>query len=243
MISGTTFVPSFASWQAASMIARVCISVISGYVMPRRTPRWPSIGLNSWSCSTRRSSACFSSSSLPFLPLLLHPRDLDHQVFALRQELVQRRIDRADRDRLAVHRLEHAVEVAALQRQQLVERLAAIRLVVGEDHPLHDGDAAFAEEHVLGAAEADAARAERVCGLGLVRLIRVGADAEPPVLVGPRQQLLEALVDVRLLRLHLAGDDLQDLARLGRHLADLHFAGQAVERDAVPFLDRLCRRP
>ena len=27
--------------------ARVCISVISGYVIPRRTPRCPSIGLNS----------------------------------------------------------------------------------------------------------------------------------------------------------------------------------------------------
>ena len=35
------------NWQAAEMMARVCISVISGYVMPRRTPRWPSIGLNS----------------------------------------------------------------------------------------------------------------------------------------------------------------------------------------------------
>ena len=30
MISGTTFSPSLLSWQAASMMARVCISVISG---------------------------------------------------------------------------------------------------------------------------------------------------------------------------------------------------------------------
>ena len=30
MISGTTFCPSFFSWQAAAMIALVCISVISG---------------------------------------------------------------------------------------------------------------------------------------------------------------------------------------------------------------------
>ena len=61
---------------------------------------------------------------LALLALHFHLRDLDHQVLALRQELVERRIDRADRDRRAVHRLEHAVEVAALQRQQLVERLA-----------------------------------------------------------------------------------------------------------------------
>ena len=36
----------------------------------------------------------------PFLPRRLQPRDLDHQLFALRQELVQRRIDGPDGDRL-----------------------------------------------------------------------------------------------------------------------------------------------
>ena len=86
---------------------------------------------------------------------------------------------------VAVHRLEDAVEVVALQRQQLVERRAAIGFVVGEDHPLHDRDAAFAEEHVLGAAQADAARAERVGELGLIRLIGVGAHAQAAELVGP----------------------------------------------------------
>ena len=35
---------------------------------------------------------------------------------------------------LPVHRLEHAVEVVALQRQQLVERLAPVGLVVGQNH-------------------------------------------------------------------------------------------------------------
>ena len=53
------------------------------------------------------------------------------------------------------------------------------------------------------------------------------------------EQLAEALVDVRLLRLHLAREHLQDLARLGGHLADLHLAGQAVERHPVAFLQRL----
>ena len=94
--------------------------------------------------------------------------DFDHEVFALRQELVQRRIDRPDGDRLPLHRLEHAVEVGALQRQQLQHRLFPIGHVVGEDHALHDRQAIFAEEHVLGAAQADAARAERIGGLRLV---------------------------------------------------------------------------
>ena len=41
---------------AASMIARTCISRISGYVMHRRQPRCPSIGFDSCSCSTRRAT-------------------------------------------------------------------------------------------------------------------------------------------------------------------------------------------
>ena len=172
----------------------------------------------------------------------LELRDLDHQVFALRQELVQRRIDRADGDRLAVHGLEHAVEVAALQRQQLGQRGPAVLLVVGEDHALHLLDAALAEEHVLGAAQPDAAGAERVRQLGLVRLVGVGADAERADLVGPAEQRREAPVDVRLLRLHLAGEHLEDLARPGGHLAELHFAREPVEGEPVAFLHGLARR-
>ena len=117
-----------------------------------------------------------------FLALLagsLEPSDVDHQVLALGQELVQRRIDGANRHRAAVHRLEDAVEIFPLKRQQFVERLPAIRLVVGENHLLDDRDAPLAEEHVLGPAEADAARAELVGKLGLIRQVGVGADAQP----------------------------------------------------------------
>ena len=104
---------------------------------------------------------------------------------------MQRRIDRADRHRRAVHPLEHAVEVGALHRQQLVQRRTAILLVVREDHALHDRDAALAEEHVLGAAQPDAAGAECVGQLRLVGLIRVGADAKAAELVGPAEQRLK----------------------------------------------------
>ena len=201
--------------------------------MPRRTPRWPSIGLNSCSCSTRCSSVFFSSSSAPVTPVAS-----SFAISTIRSSRFGRNswsggsIVRMVTG-VALHRLEHAVEVGALQRQQLVQRGPAIGLVVGQDHPLHLLDAALAEEHVLGAAQPDAARAERVGELGLVRQIGVGADAERPLLVGPREQLAEALVDVRLLGLHLAREHLQDLARLGRDLADLDLAGQAVERHPV----------
>ena len=78
----------------------------------------------------------------------------------------------------AVHGLEDAVEVLALQWQQLVERLATVSFVVGEDHALDDRNASFAEEHVLRAAQSDATRAERVGELGLIRLVGVGAHAD-----------------------------------------------------------------
>ena len=47
MISGWTSTPSLATRQAASKMARTCIRVSSGIMMPRRTPRRPSIGLAS----------------------------------------------------------------------------------------------------------------------------------------------------------------------------------------------------
>ena len=169
----------------------------------------------------------------------LEPGDVDHQVLALGQELVQRRVDRPDRHRFAAHALEDAVEVVALQRQQFVQRLAAVGLVVGQDHLLDDRDAPLAEEHVLGAAQADAARAERVGELRLILEIGVGADAKGAVVVGPRQQLLEALVDARLLRVERLVDHLEDLARLRGDASELHFPAEAVERDEVALLHRV----
>ena len=45
----------------------------------------------------------------------LQQGDLHHQLLALGEELVERRIDHADGDRLTAHRLEDAVEVLPLQ--------------------------------------------------------------------------------------------------------------------------------
>ena len=69
---------------------------------------------------------------------------------------MQRRVDQADDDRAAVHGLEQAVEVRALEGQQLVQGRGALRADLGQDHALHDGQALRLEEHVLGAAQADA---------------------------------------------------------------------------------------
>ena len=88
-----------------------------------------------------------------------HP-DLLRQLLLLllgvRQELVQRRIEEADRRRVALERPEDAGEVLALVRQQLGERRLPLLQRLGEDHLAHRVDAVPLEEHVLGAGQADA---------------------------------------------------------------------------------------
>jgi hypothetical protein len=81
---------------------------------------------------------------------------------------VQRRIEQANRHRQPLHRGEDADEVLALVRQQL---RAPSRVFagggVGQDHLAHRADAIAFEEHVLGAAEADALGAELARPLGV----------------------------------------------------------------------------
>ena len=88
---------------------------------------------------------------------------------------MQRRVDQPDRDRQAVHRLEDLDEVLALQRQQRGERRLLAGLVLGQDQVL-DQLAALAEEHVLGAAQADALGAEPAGAGGVLGGVGVGPD-------------------------------------------------------------------
>ena len=71
----------------------------------------------------------------------------------------------------------------ALQRQQRAERRVALVVGVGQDQLL-DQLAALAEEHVLGAAQADALRAEPAGPRRVLGVVGVGAHAEPRAAVG-----------------------------------------------------------
>ena len=103
--------------------------------------------------------------------------DLLHELEAVGHELVQRRVEQPDRDRHALHRLEHALEVLLLQREQLIQDGAAPGLVVGHDHDLHLGHAVSGHEHVLGPAQADALGAEASRASRVLGSVRVGAHA------------------------------------------------------------------
>ncbi len=148
--------------------------------------------------------------------------EIHHQVFALGKELMQRRIERADHHREAVHGLEEAGEILALHGQQLLQGFAAALFVARQNHGLHVLDAAFGEEHVLRAAEADAFGAEAAGGLGVARNIGIGAHAEAAAkFVGPT---------------HEAGQNAGrgvGIQRVG--LPGKSFAGGTVEREPVAF--------
>ena len=103
--------------------------------------------------------------------------DLDEKIFALGQELVERRIEGADGDRESLHGLEESGEVGALHGEQFLEGGAAVLLGAGHDHGAHEGQTVLGEEHVLGAAEADAFGAEGDGGFGVAGNVGIGADA------------------------------------------------------------------
>ena len=141
----------------------------------------------------------------------------DEQLLDVGEELVQRRVEQADGDGQAVHRLEDALEVGALELLELVERGLLGRFVGREDEALDDRQP-VAEEHVLGAAEPDALGAEAARHLRVVREVGVGAHAERAELVGPPEHDLERPARLRRDHRHRAEDDL---------------AGGAVDRDHV----------
>ena len=140
---------------------------------------------------------------------LLDPRALQvlRDLLGLRHELVERRVEQADRDRQALHLLEEALEVALLEREQLAERGAALLLGLGHDHRAHLRLAVRRHEHVLGAAEADPLGAELAGAAGVLGRVGVGADAERAELVRPAQHGLELVRDLGLLERDVVGGD------------------------------------
>ena len=140
----------------------------------------------------------------------------------VRHELVQGRVEQADGHGEAVHGLEQAFEVAALDGQQLGQCHAASGLVVGEDHFAESLDAVALEEHVLRTAEADALGAEPECLCGILRRVGIGADFQHGVFACQIHQLAEVA------------------AQVGGHrgyLSQVNFARRTVERDPVALLD------
>ena len=96
----------------------------------------------------------------------------------MRQELMKRRVEEADRYRTLFHCLVDTLKVAALHRKELVESLTARLFRFGHYHLADSGDTIFLEEHMLCAAKADALRTELNRNGGISRIVSIRANLE-----------------------------------------------------------------
>ena len=156
------------------------------------------------------------------------PHPLVRRLLERRQELVQRRVEQPDRHRQPRHHLEDALEVGLLERQQPVERGAAAGLVGGEDHLLHHRQPVLAEEHVLGADEADALGTELARLPRVLRRVAVRAHAAAGA---PRRPSTRIVSKSSLI-----------CGGTSANLADDDAAGAAVDRDRVALVELVARR-
>ena len=152
----------------------------------------------------------------------------DFRDFRIRmgQEFVQRGIEQADGHRQARHDLEQVSEILPLHGQQLGERMATTRLVIREDHLAHGHDAVALEEHMLGAAQADAIGAEVAGHPRVGGGVRIGAHLHAAHQIGPFHDLGEIAREFRL--------------QHGRG-AFQHLTRRAVDGDDVALLHHLAR--
>ena len=142
---------------------------------------------------------------------------------AMRQELMKRRIEQADRDGQPPHDLEQLDEVLALHGQNLRQRGAPAVFVGSHDHLAHRHDAGRVEEHVLGTAKADTFRSKLPRLSRIVRRVGVRAHLHAPHAIGPFHKGREVAGEFRLAHGNLTPD---------------HLPCRAVDRDHLTFLER-----
>ena len=118
---------------------------------------------------------------------------LDAQFFDRRQELVQRWIQQANSHGESVHRQKNVFEVDLLNATEIGQRSEFVLRIVGKDHLANHGQAIGRQEHVLGAAQANALGAEIARVGGVFTGVGVGTHAELALShhIGPRQNGVE----------------------------------------------------
>jgi hypothetical protein len=106
----------------------------------------------------------------------------------VRQEFMQRRVEQPDGHRQSAHRLEDALEVAALHGKELREGTTAPSLFPSDDHLAHRRDPVTLEEHMLGATQTYPFGSEAARNPRIARRIGIRANLEGPHLIGPAEE-------------------------------------------------------
>ena len=115
-------------------------------------------------------------------------------VLGLRNELVERRVEKAEDYRLAVHDLHCALHCGLDERLEFGESALPFLVSVAEDHLAEFGKRKLGVgtvEHVLYTEETDAFRTEAQGLLGILRSVGIGSDAEFAELVDSGHELDE----------------------------------------------------
>src|SRR5258707_5481896 len=120
---------------------------------------------------------------------------------------MQRRIEQTNRDWEAGHFAKNADKIAALQGQELFERLFPRAGTVRENHLTHRRQTFVAKEHVLSAAEAYAFSTHLSRDARVVRGVGIRAHGKTAVVVGPLHQFIKIRTERRLHGRHLAKKD------------------------------------
>src|SRR6185369_8619719 len=146
--------------------------------------------------------------------------ELAQQLFGIWQKLMQRRIEKTNRDRKSGHLAKDADEIAALERQQLLKCFFARADALRENHLAHSCETLIAEEHMLRATEPDSFRAKPTRRLRVKRRISVCTHAQAAEVIGPRHEFVKISSECRLNR---------------RHLAEKDATSRAINRDPLTF--------
>ena len=176
--------------------------------------------------------------------LILQLLDLEGLLDEVRQEFVERRVEKTDGDGQALHRREDALEVALLHRQDLVDGSLALLRGVRGDHLVHGRQTIGTEEHVLGTTQADALSTQLTSLSCVGGVVGVGLDAEMTDFVGPGEDLLEVGVDLRRDERQARSEDLTGRTVEGDHVAlvddgvtDRQGGGLGIDLDAASTSD------
>ena len=142
-------------------------------------------------------------------------------LFFRRDKLVQRGIQEADGNRIALHGLIDTLKVFLLHRLELVQSCDTLFFGVCADHLTEGSDAVSIEEHMLGTGQADAVSTQLNCLGSVTRVVGVGTDFQAAILVSPAHDTAK-----------LTGDGRID----GRNDTVIDITGRTVDGDAVTLM-------
>ena len=134
---------------------------------------------------------------------------------------MERRVQKTNGYREAVHSPEYCLEVASLHREYLSERVLSLLSRLRYYHLADSGYSILCKEHVLGTAEAYALRAELLSLLSVARRIGVRSYLHRSYLVYPAHK-----------RAEVAGH----FSRFGLYLAEVNVTRRTVYRNIIALL-------